>query len=159
MLATQFGTVQDVVHGCGEGENKLISLKKAGASTLMNPVETISIESTLGKQVDARPLHSYPCYWPKNVLPVPHRAWLYPINTLHLAMPLCPSVKHALQEDTNTHTSNNKQLLLWVLLTWHTKLWFVIQCFWSRTSMNFRYQSSSEALTAPGFPGTSQVFL
>lgn len=49
MLATQFGTIQDIVHGCGEGENKLISLNKAGASTLMNPVERISIESTVGK--------------------------------------------------------------------------------------------------------------
>lgn len=49
MLATRFGTIQDVVHGCGEGENKLISLNKAGANALMNPVQTIRIESTVGK--------------------------------------------------------------------------------------------------------------
>lgn len=103
MLATRFGTIQDVVHGCGDGENKLISLNKAGASTLMNPLETISTESTVGKQVDAHPLHFYPSYWPKMCYQNHIRSGCIPQKPLYLAMPLRPTVKHKLQ-GVQTHT-------------------------------------------------------
>lgn len=103
MLATLFGTIQDIVDGCGEGENKLISLNKVGARTLMNPVETISTESTVGKQADAHPLHIYPCYWPKMCYQNHTRSGCIPQKTLHLAMSLCPTVKHTLQ-GVQTHT-------------------------------------------------------
>lgn len=49
MLATRFGTLQDISQGYGEGKNKLISLNKVRASTLMNPEKTISMESGVEK--------------------------------------------------------------------------------------------------------------
>lgn len=53
MTATWFGT-QDISQEYAEGKNKLISLNKVQASTLTNPVETISMESRVEKLVDAR---------------------------------------------------------------------------------------------------------
>lgn len=48
MTATWFGT-QDISQEYAEGKNKLISLNKVQASTLTNPVETISMESRVEK--------------------------------------------------------------------------------------------------------------
>lgn len=45
MLSAGFGTLQDTSQGCREGKNELVSLNEAGASALMNPVETISMKS------------------------------------------------------------------------------------------------------------------
>lgn len=75
----------------------------------------------------------------------------------HVPVPHCKT--HTAGKHKHMHTSNKKQLLLWVFLTWHTKLWFLIQCFWYHTSMNLRYQSSFEAQIAAGFQGSTQVFL